>query len=133
RAGPHPPAAASPAALSGLTLEPPAMQASQPLTPAPSALARLCRLEAQFLRPHRRVILLALAGMFLQSALLLPIPLLQGWVIDRLVALSQAAADAAETTRIILIALGASVACYGGRTALAWKVTAVMSRVSLEV
>ncbi len=107
------------------------MQASPTLSAAPSPLARLWRLEAQFLRPYRRVILLALAGMFVQSALLLPIPLLQGWVIDRLVGLSRA--DAAETTRIILIALGASVACYAVRTALAWKVAAVMSRVSLEV
>ena len=39
----------------------------------------LRRLEAEFVRPHRRAVLLALAGMLLQSALLLPVPLAQGW------------------------------------------------------
>src|SRR5439155_9969884 len=96
------------------------------------------RLEGQFLRPYRMAVALALAGMLLQSVLLLPIPLLQGWVLDQLVALFGASAapqgpDASAVTRLILVALAASVACYLARMALAWKVAEVMTRASLEV
>jgi ABC-type multidrug transport system fused ATPase/permease subunit len=105
---------------------------------APSAAGRFRRLEAEFLRPHRRAVAFALAGMLLQSALLLPIPLLQGWVLDRLLALSGRAGagspeEAADAVRMIGVALAASVACYLVRTGLAWKVTGTMTRVSLEV
>ncbi|HZU35701.1 MAG TPA: ABC transporter ATP-binding protein [Gemmataceae bacterium] len=103
----------------------------------PSVFGRLRHLEAQFLRPHRRTVALALAGMLVQSALLLPAPLLQGWVVDRLVAhLGQggtAALSSAAAVRLILVALAASVACYAVRAGLAWQVAATMTRVSLEV
>ena len=45
----------------------------------------LRRFEAEFLRPYRGPILLGLLGLLFQSVLLLPIPLLQGWVVDQLV------------------------------------------------
>src|SRR5438105_6640601 len=51
----------------------------------------LRRLEADFLRPYRGEIALGLLGLLVQSVLLLPIPLLQGWVVDKLVALAGAA------------------------------------------
>ncbi len=50
---------------------------------APRTLSR--RFEAEFLRPYRQAILLGLLGLIVQSVLLLPIPILQGWVVDRLV------------------------------------------------
>ena len=101
-------------------------------------LRRLGRLEAQFLRPHRWTVALALAGMLAQSVLLLPIPLLQGWVIDKLVVLFEQSrtlpsADAGAIARRILVALAASVACHVVRMGLSWKVSATISRVSLEV
>jgi ABC-type multidrug transport system fused ATPase/permease subunit len=90
------------------------------------------KLEDRFLKPHRRVIGLALTGMLLQSALLLPIPLLQGRVVDRLIGLGEAPAREAAVWAV-LAALAASVACYLGKTALAWWVAGTMTRVSLEV
>src|SRR3984957_15850893 len=56
-----------------MTLEPPS---------APPSILR--RFEAEFLRPYRGAILLGLLGLVVQSVLLLPVPLLQGWVVDRL-------------------------------------------------
>jgi ABC-type multidrug transport system fused ATPase/permease subunit len=99
---------------------------------------RLARLEAQFLRPHRRAVALAAAGMLAQSLLLLPIPLLQGWVVDALLArlertMSLAEAESANLRRTVLLALAASVGCYLARMVLAWKIPGTMSRVSLEV
>src|SRR5437763_16116032 len=67
-----------------------------------SGLSRLRRLEGEFLRPHRRIVLLALAGMFVQSLLLLPIPLLQGMVLDRLV---QGPSQSADLLVLIAAAL----------------------------
>ena len=43
----------------------------------------LFRLEADFLRPYRWAIGLGLLGLLVQSVLLLPVPLLQGWVVDK--------------------------------------------------
>src|SRR5207245_8170672 len=59
------------------------------LTVPHSILTQLRQLETRFLKPHRRAVALALAGMLVQSALLLPIPLLQGGVVDRLVGLAE--------------------------------------------
>jgi ABC-type multidrug transport system fused ATPase/permease subunit len=93
---------------------------------------RLRRLEAQFLRPHRVTLLAALAGMFLQSLLLLPIPLLQGAVVDRLV---RPPADPAALglPGLIVAAFAGSVACLLARALLSWRVSVAMTRVSLEV
>jgi ABC-type multidrug transport system fused ATPase/permease subunit len=106
-----------------------------PLTVPHSAISRLRRLEARFLKPHRWAVVLALAGMLLQSALLLPIPLLQGEVVDRLISLSDTSIrpEAAAVTWLIVAALAAAVACYLGKTGLAWWVARTMTRVSLEV
>jgi ABC-type multidrug transport system fused ATPase/permease subunit len=98
---------------------------------------RILRLEAQFLKPHRVTILAALAAMLFQSLLLLPIPLLQGSVLDRLVTMGDkrlgfAPRDAAGITGFIVAALAASVACYLTRATLAWRVATTMSRLSLE-
>jgi hypothetical protein len=94
-------------------------------TQAPS-FAGLYRLEARFLEPYRWALLVALAGMVVQSFLLLPIPLLQGWVLDRLVAQPKAPALAST----IVLALAATVACHLARMALAWTLATTMSRIT---
>ncbi len=106
-----------------------------PLAVRADAVPSLRKLAVEFLRPHRTAILLALAGMIVQSMLLLPVPLLQGWVLDRLAPLftGQAAGDAAPVGWAVVGALAASVLCHLGRMGLAWKASAVMTRVSLEV
>jgi len=62
---------------------------SRSQSPASTA-SPLLRLEADFLRPYRGAIGLGLPGLLVQSVLLLPVPLLQGWVVDKLVALAAA-------------------------------------------
>jgi ABC-type multidrug transport system fused ATPase/permease subunit len=93
----------------------------------------LRRLESQFLRPYRLPIALGLLGLFVQSILLLPVPLLQGWVLDRLLAHPVGSSATAEASRAIALGLLASVACYLGRMALAWKVTTTVGRIGQEV
>jgi ABC-type multidrug transport system fused ATPase/permease subunit len=90
---------------------------------------RLRRLESEFLRPHRRILVVALVGMLVQSLLLLPIPLLQGRVLDRLIHSSEASGI------YVLIAVGflGSAACYLARALLSWRVSLAVARVSLEV
>ncbi len=100
--------------------------------PPSSLVARLRRLDAEFLRPHRRAILFALAGMFLGSLLLLPVSLLQGWTLDYLME-HGGTADPSSATRVVLLALGAALGCHLARMALVWRGHAVMNRVSLEV
>jgi ABC-type multidrug transport system fused ATPase/permease subunit len=102
------------------------------------AIRRIRRLEADFIRPHRGTILLALAGMMLQSVLLLPLPLLQGKVLDRLAPalLSEKNLTAVElqgVERLIAFVVVGSIACHLGRMALSWKIGSVMARVSQEV
>src|SRR5262249_26085716 len=77
------------------------------------------RFEAQFLRQYRWLLALALLGLFLQSLLLLPIPVLQGWVLDVLVAGSKPAASA---VCVIVASLVATVGCHLARMVLAWRV-----------
>jgi ABC-type multidrug transport system fused ATPase/permease subunit len=122
----------------------------------------LKRFESEFLRPYRGAIALGLVGLILQSVLLLPIPLLQGWVVDRLVGFVQARARAGELAteapsasgtaaggesrpvpagtpdrgpivRAIGLALAAAIALHLLRSLLAWKVAAMMGRISQEV
>jgi ABC-type multidrug transport system fused ATPase/permease subunit len=101
---------------------------------SPSLTHRLRRLDAEFLRPHRRAILSALAGMLLGSLLLLPVSLLQGWTLDRLIENAQGrGGDSTSLTNIILLALGAMIGCHLTRMVLVWRGQAVMNRVSLEV
>jgi ABC-type multidrug transport system fused ATPase/permease subunit len=104
-------------------------------TPSATAGSRLQRLDADFLRRHRRPILIALLGMLAGSLLLLPVSLVQGWALDQLIAQSRAS-DPAAAFRLdtdIALALGVAVACYLGRLVLVWHGNAVMNRVSLEV
>src|SRR4051812_20446329 len=85
--------------------------------------SRLHRLEAQFLKPYRGKIALATAGLLLQSILLLPVPLLQGWVLDHLVVLvarssAISPADRATATKVIASALALTIALHLGRMVL---------------
>src|SRR5689334_16152500 len=100
-----------------------------------AGLGRLRSLEARFLSPYRGAMALALAGMLAQSALLLPVPLVQGWVLDRLLAgLGPGGYGArAGLARAIVAGLGAIAALHLGRMALGWRALATMNRVSLEV
>jgi ABC-type multidrug transport system fused ATPase/permease subunit len=112
------------------------------------------------LRPYRGAIMLGLLGLFVQSLFLLPVPLLQGWVLDKLVAAVRVeeAASPAETSpksaragaekspyaptirasrssiaRAILLALAVTIALHLARGVVAWKVAAMMGRISQEV
>jgi ABC-type multidrug transport system fused ATPase/permease subunit len=119
-------------------------KATLPISHA-SFAARLRRLDSEFLRPHHRAMFMALAGMFLGSLFLLPVSLVQGWMLDRLLdgepAASAAglskhpAADAAGSplVHLILCTLGIVLACHLGRMLLVWRGQAIMNRVSLEV
>ncbi len=103
-----------------------------------SPIEPLRRLELQFLRPYRSWLLLGLVGLLAQSLLLLPIPLFQGWVLDRLLPLaghlkSITTVEAAGASRAIALCLAATVACHLGRMALAWTISAMVGRISQEV
>lgn len=101
--------------------------------PAPF-FARLRRVDAHFLRPHRRRILSALAGMLLGSLLLLPVSVLQGWALDRLLEHALGRTDASlSLTEVILLTLGVVIVCHLTRMVLVWRGQATMNRVSLEV
>ncbi len=105
-----------------------------------SAWSGLRRIEAEFLRPRRTVLLLALAGLLAQAALTLPIPVLQGRIIDQLVPRFhrgapggvQSGANAGLSTAIGL-GLLAMIACHLARMVMGWKVSATISRLTLEV
>ncbi len=102
------------------------------MSAAPTALPPrpLRRLESAFLRPYRLTLLLALGGMLVQALLALPIPVVQGRVLDRLVA-GGSAADGLDG--MLMTALLVTAACLVGRAALGWGIGSVMARVSLEV
>jgi len=114
---------------------------------APPASARLLRrFEAEFLRPYRGAILRGLLGLLIQSVLLLPIPLLQGWVVDRLVAyfrtggivptsvsVTVAAPSKTSVASAIVLALVCTIALHALRAALSWRIAAMMGRISQEV
>ncbi|HEY7314489.1 MAG TPA: ABC transporter ATP-binding protein [Gemmataceae bacterium] len=76
----------------------------------------------------------ALAAMFLGSLLVLPVSLLQGWMLDRLIAGTQGqGGEFASLTAALLLASGAVIACHLLRMGLVWRGQAMMNRVSLEV
>jgi ABC-type multidrug transport system fused ATPase/permease subunit len=113
------------------------MGASPEGTHPPQASA-LWRLEAMFLKPYRWVIAIGAAGLLVQSLMLLPVPLLQGWVLDRLVPLVEhpeapGSAAMAVAGRAILIGFLATLGCHVARMALSWKIAASMGRMSQEV
>src|SRR4051794_33906136 len=106
------------------------------VSPLKLAVDPLRRVEARFVRPHRRTVARVLAGMLAQSVLLLPIPLLQGWVLDHLLAYAGApeeTRDGAALTRVALLGLSGTLLCLAARAGLAWWGATTMSRVSLEV
>jgi ABC-type multidrug transport system fused ATPase/permease subunit len=100
----------------------------------------LRRLEADFLRPYRGEIALGLLGLLVQSVLLLPIPILQGWVVDKLVALAGATGGAgggAVPTKAgvawgIGLALCGTIVLHLARSGLSWWTAALMGRISQE-
>jgi ABC-type multidrug transport system fused ATPase/permease subunit len=111
-----------------------------------SRFAGLRRIEAAFLRPRRAVLLSALIGLLAQAALCLPIPVLQGNIVDQVTARLQRSGAHGEVIRsaalsvaslgppaAIGLCLLAMVACHLARLALGWKISARMSRITLEV
>jgi ABC-type multidrug transport system fused ATPase/permease subunit len=101
------------------------------------------RFEREFLRPYRGAFVLGVFSLLIESVLLLPIPLLQGRVIDQLVAFERlrraGATEEAERAarydsgRTIGLVLAATVALYLARSLLAWRTAARMGRISQEV
>jgi ABC-type multidrug transport system fused ATPase/permease subunit len=91
------------------------------------------RLESGFLHPYRLVVALSLVGLLAQSLLVLPIPLLQGWVLDRLVAHARGAATSESASWAIAAGLALTAACHLIRMVVSWKVTVSVSRMSQEV
>jgi ABC-type multidrug transport system fused ATPase/permease subunit len=132
--------------------------------PTASSTALLGRFEAQFLRKYRGAIALGLVAVIVQSLLLLPVPLLQGWVLDRLVTAVRselpiqrpsgaressqkahpfgdrlarpgppAGAFRAAIVQAIVLALAVTITLHLARAVVAWKVAAMMGRISQEV
>ncbi len=62
----------------------------------------------------------------------MPVPVLQGRVLDRLIG-PRPGDDAAALTWLVLGVFAASAGCHFGRAALSWRASAAMTRVSLEV
>src|SRR5262249_1402342 len=90
----------------------------------------------EVLRPHPPGLAPAPFALVVPSPLVLPLPLLQGGLLARLLPLldpSRPAADPHALGWLIALVLGASVLCHLGRMALAWLASATMTRVSLEV
>ncbi len=74
--------------------------------------------------------------MLLQTVMILPIPMIQGWVLDQLIPWhSRRVGNASEPANeaVIFLALSASVACYVGRVILAWKANFDVGRIAHEV
>jgi ABC-type multidrug transport system fused ATPase/permease subunit len=79
------------------------------------------------LAPHLAALALATAGLLLQSMLLLPVPVVQGRVLDRLVTSTEGVAGP------IAWAMSACVGCLLLRAGVGWLTASAMQRVSLEV
>jgi ABC-type multidrug transport system fused ATPase/permease subunit len=110
------------------------LETSDPPRPA-SLLGPLARLDQQFLRRYRRTFAWALTALLAQSGLALAVPLLQGWVLDRVVdrTAGSAASAGRALTAAIALALAAMLLCHLARAALAWATSATMGRISHEV
>lgn len=97
----------------------------------------LRRFAARFLRPHRSGIVVGLGCMLMQTLLIMPIPVIQGNVLDRLAHWharpSNTPSSSAAAEEIIFLSLAAMIACYLGRVVLAWWANARMGRISHEV
>jgi ABC-type multidrug transport system fused ATPase/permease subunit len=106
--------------------------AAPPISNRGSLTRRLKKLEAAFLRPYRGQILVALAAMLLQSLLLLPLPPLQGWLIDRLVEIAGRNSPQISLFSFFAFAALIPLACILARLAVSWFSSGQMNRVSLQ-
>jgi ABC-type multidrug transport system fused ATPase/permease subunit len=98
-----------------------------------SSLAhRLAKLEGAFLRPYRGRMAIALVAMLLESVLLLPLPMLQGWIIDRLVGMKTHTSQNVSLAWFFTFAAAIPLACVLGRLALSWFSSGQMNHVSLQ-
>ncbi len=93
---------------------------------------RLAKLEAAFLRPYRGQIGIALLAMLLQSLLLLPLPMLQGRIIDRLVQTADGNNGNISLTWFLTFAALIPLTCVLGRLALSWFSSGRMNHISLQ-
>jgi ABC-type multidrug transport system fused ATPase/permease subunit len=93
-----------------------------------SSFGSIRRFEAAFLRPYRLTLLAAAGVVFLSALLALPVPVVQGRLMGRLLAGSPA-----HLAGPLRDALVVTAACLLARAALGWRVGVVMNRVSLEV
>jgi ABC-type multidrug transport system fused ATPase/permease subunit len=87
------------------------------------------RFAAALLRPHRLALLLAAGAVLLQALIALPIPVVQGRLLDRLLA----GASPAELAGPFQTAAAVTAGCLLARAVLGWRAGVVMTRVSLEV
>jgi len=85
------------------------------------------RIESLFLRPHRLALGLAIGCLLLQSLLALPIPLIQGRLVDRL------AAGTPDWLTPFAAAIGLTLGCLAARFLFSRGAAAIMNRVGLEV
>src|SRR4051812_11579279 len=93
---------------------------------------RLAKLEAAFLRPYRGQIGIALLAMLLQSLLLLPLPMLQGRIIDRLVQTADGNNGNISLIWFLTFAALIPLTCVLGRLALSWFSSGRMNHISLQ-
>lgn len=103
-----------------------------------SVAAPLRRLEREFLRGYRVEFLFCLIGLMMQSVLVLPVPLLQGRILDELLpfAVTDPSLRPTPDTGVYLaigMGLAAIVTCQLTRTALSWAVSNRVGRISQEV
>ena len=88
------------------------------------------------MRPYRGAIAVGLLGLLVQSVLLLPIPLLQGWVLDKLVtagSTGELVRQHAAVAWAIVMALGGTIVLQLLRSGVSWWTAAMMGRISQEV
>jgi ABC-type multidrug transport system fused ATPase/permease subunit len=94
--------------------------------------SRLRRLEATFLRPFRVWVAFAFVLMWIQSLLLVPLPWLQGWVIDQLKYAAKEQTNHSRLMQQITGICGISIACLVMRMGVSWLSGRVMNGVSLD-
>ena len=107
----------------------------------PTSLRKpLARLHQQFLRPYRLSFAVCLAGLLVQSMLVLPVPILQGRILDMLLPFAEAAkagkpalAVSSQVMFGIATGLAGIVTCQLLRTSLSWAVSNTTGRISQEV
>lgn len=95
-----------------------------------SSFRSIRRFKAVFVRPYRFTLLAAAGAVLLQALLALPVPVVQGRLLDHLLSPSGSPAELAGPLRDALIA---TVLCLAARGLLGWRVGVAMNRVSLEV